>query len=322
MLGGTQAGTGSPSAGHKGPEPQRPARGTHTDACDQTPSLADHHPAENAPGGTQASNAKPVGANTATGIPAPTANAMANQVPEPPPDTPACSTDPPQSGRQTAGHGPDGNATSADPGPPATAAASTDRDRTANAARPAERGTNTTDAPAADAAHDDADETAKAPSREPGPQPQTVAATAASTPRAQPTTSRPEANTDTTAGDTNPDTTDREPANATTPDTATTPGRRRAHTTEAGRPPPDSLFHAGRDPPRKGRLLRRRRAVSALSRAGGDPARVKRQGGFSTERARLASELARPVASRQGARRRSSRRWPGHSRLKEASMKE
>jgi hypothetical protein len=46
--------------------------------------------------------------------------------------------------------------------------------------------------------------------------------------------------------------TDREPANATTPDTATTPGRAPPTTTRTGRTPPDSLFHAGRDPPRKG----------------------------------------------------------------------
>ena len=74
----------------------------------------------------------------------------------------------------------------------------------------------------------------------------TSAATAASTPRAQPTaTSRPEARTDTTAGDTNPDTTDREPAKATTPDTATTPGRATPTLPKPGDRPPTVFFTRG-----------------------------------------------------------------------------
>lgn len=122
------------------------------------------------------------GAKTATGRPAPTASATANQVPDPPPVARARSTAMPQCGLQTAGHGPDGNATNPPPGPPATAVASTNRDRTANAARPADPGTHTTDAPedAAAAAHDPAGTgaTAKMPSRAACPEPTTSAATA------------------------------------------------------------------------------------------------------------------------------------------------
>jgi hypothetical protein len=57
---------------------------------------------------------------------------------------------------------------------------------------------------------------------------------------------------DTTAGDTKPDTTDREPANATTPDTATTPGRATPTPPKPGDRPPTVFFTVGRDPPRKG----------------------------------------------------------------------
>jgi hypothetical protein len=222
----------------------------------------------------------PADRKTTTGRPTPTARATASHEPDPPPQTGAEATGAPHAGEQTAGHGPDGNATKPPPGLPATAAANTNRDRAANAARPADRGTQTTDAPsaAAAAAHDDAGtgETAKTLSRSPSPQPQTVAATAASTPRAQPTaTSRPEARTDTTAGDTKPGTTEREPANATPPDTATPPGEQRPHhRNRETAPRPSSSPRGGA---RKARSEAAKRATegSALAAAGGDPARVK-----------------------------------------------
>ena len=57
----------------------------------------------------------PAGRKSATGNPAPTARATASHDPEPPPETRARSTDRPQSGRQSDGQGPAGNATSPPP---------------------------------------------------------------------------------------------------------------------------------------------------------------------------------------------------------------
>jgi len=69
----------------------------------------------------------------------------------------------------------------------------------------------------------------------------------------------PDARTDRTAGTTSGETDEREPANATTPDTATTPGRPTPTTTETGRTPPDGLFHCGEGPARQAPKPRRGR---------------------------------------------------------------
>jgi hypothetical protein len=143
-------------------DPSGNAPGTHDHATDHKPDRTAGR-AQDPP--AQRGNPTPGGRNSATGNPAPTARATASQEPDPPPETGAEATGAPHAGEQTAGHGPDGNATRPPPGPPATAAANTNRDRAANAARLAERGTHTTEAPsaAAAAAHDDAGtgETAK-----------------------------------------------------------------------------------------------------------------------------------------------------------------
>ena len=164
------AGAGNTAASHSQAEGKPRGAGTgntaasHRHAPDHTPERAAGIHAPRAQTGNN-----DTGANTATGNPAPTASATANQVPAPPPTTRARSTAAPHCGRQTAGHGPDGNATNPEPAPDATAAARTNRDRAANAACAAEAGTHTTEAPeAADAAaHDPAGTgaTAKMPSR-------------------------------------------------------------------------------------------------------------------------------------------------------------
>jgi hypothetical protein len=75
--------------------------------------------------------------------------------------------------------------------------------------------------------------------------------------------------------------------------------------TRSGRPPPDDSFHAGRDPQGKPRSPAGGASAGSergLAVAGGVPATVKRQGGFSDERARRRSEPARPVRARAGDR--------------------
>jgi hypothetical protein len=279
--------------------------GDQRSAAPQTPQAAagTHDPPTHAGADT------PAGRKTTTGKPTPTANATASHEPEPPPETRAKKSGD-AAGRQTAGQGPEGNATSAEPGPPAAAAATTDRVRQARAtsgASPADTEASETerrDAPPATsdarARAADAGDAARTNSRDAAPAATTAETTAASTPAAHPTTTeRPDARTERTAGTTSGDTDDREPANATTPDTATPPGDHAPNTTTTGRTPPDRLFHHGEGPARQGRSEAEWRSHatngSALARVGGGPATVKRQGGFSTERARLASEPARPV---------------------------
>jgi hypothetical protein len=123
-------------SGCRNPEAGQPgngnAAGSHRQAADHSPdAAADTH----APRAQDGNN--DTGANTATGNPAPTANATASQVPEPPPTTAEDRTEEPGTGTHSTGHGPLGNATRPEPGPPATDAANTNRVRTANTARPA-----------------------------------------------------------------------------------------------------------------------------------------------------------------------------------------
>jgi hypothetical protein len=72
-----------------------------------------------------------------------------------------------------------------------------------------------------------------------------------------------------------------------------TPDANAPRNDQTGRRPPDSLFHCGEGPAVQCPETRRAATKEpGLARAGGDPATVKRQGGTSDERTRVASELA------------------------------
>jgi hypothetical protein len=203
---GAESPAGDPTAGDTQEAGRRPGPEGMPKSNDGDQRSAEAHTPDAAAGThdppAHAGAETPAGRKTATGKPTPTASATASHEPDPPPQTRPDRTGE-TAGRQAAGHGPEGNATSAEPGPPAAANATTARVRAANAHRAGDPARTTrAGEPAAAAA----------------------AATAASTPDASPTTTeRPERRTERTAGTTSGETDEREPANATTADTTTTP---------------------------------------------------------------------------------------------------
>jgi hypothetical protein len=313
------SGMGSPE-GDPGGKPAEPGSGVPPPNPGNAPASADgnqrmppaHTPDAAAgtqrPPGQAGSNPPP---KTTTGRPAPTANATASQEPEPPPETRPADNGA-ATGRHAAGQTEPTSATNPEPGPPATAAATTARERRANATdgsndAPAPTPQNT-EAPAAAAAEtpatEDTDGKAPTPSAKNAaktdnddapPAASAADTTAASAPTQQPTTTeRPAPRTEPTSAGTNagepPGTAghNREPANATTPATTTTPGANAPRHHRAGRPPPDRLVHRGEGPAAPwAETAQRRRARLAsrpLREREGFPATVKRQGGHSDER--------------------------------------